>query len=321
MQTNTRTSLRGMYEKEDGVLAEYLDYCYIDRELGKRTAYNYYNGLRHLAKYLAHERNEMECTVEEVELASVTADKMLSITEQEFLAYINYVLYRKQERKGFVRMRISQIKGFYRWLCKRENVPVPKFVEEAERIRAIEVDSTIVTPSMEQDLYDYFSEHQSIEVCTRNTCILYLMLNCMLSLHDIISLNLSDINIDTIRIPLKNGEYREVTLDEEAKAYIDSYLLERSQPLTAENPFFVSSEKRGRLRPCSVQKMLRVSSRRAFSGKTISATDLQETAIVRSISKIGALKTFERVGIGTRRYFRTTYADNADELKGKLSKS
>lgn len=304
MDRETRKSLKNMYAKEDGVLSDYLDYCYCVRGLSKRTACNHYSSIRHFAKYIAHRRNRMECDVEEVELATVTKGKMLSVSEDEYEAYIRYVLYQKCESREYVRMRISYIRSFYRWLSETYQVDSPEFLLIGEKVKNTK--PTVfnnVSKNNEQKLLDYFGDKQSEETAMRNICIVYLIINKMVSLSEIVSLDISDINMKSISIKKRNGETRVIELDEEGKAIVDNYLGVRSQPLCDGDPFFVTQRKRGRMRPCSVQKMLRVASTRALGGNTLTVTDLVISGMQRNIEKDGEEETFKRSGIRTRRYF------------------
>ena len=72
-----------LYEKEPGVLSEYMDYLADNNIVSRQTAYNYYMQLRLLAKFLKHRRNNMDCLPFEVEMNSVSRDEMMAITEWE----------------------------------------------------------------------------------------------------------------------------------------------------------------------------------------------------------------------------------------------
>ena len=53
------------YEKEPGILSEYLDYLADNNIVSRQTAYNYYMLLRLLAKFLKHRRKNMDCQPDE----------------------------------------------------------------------------------------------------------------------------------------------------------------------------------------------------------------------------------------------------------------
>ena len=74
--------------KESGVLSEYLTYLQNVKRLSLNTSYGYYMMTRDLAKFLSHERHNMDCHPSEVVLSNVSTEDMQSITEDEWNSYL-----------------------------------------------------------------------------------------------------------------------------------------------------------------------------------------------------------------------------------------
>lgn len=308
-----RRSLRGMYAKEDGVIAEYMDELYLKRGLRKATAYNYYMCLRHWAKFLVKTNADLACEPEEVVLPALSAADVLRVEKKTFCSYLDYCLLTRQERRGYVNTRISVIRGFYRWLAGRESCEPPAFIEKAERLERSRVKTVYVTETMERKLYTFFQERQESELAARNRCIVYLMLHLPMTLKEIVELDLSDVNMESLRVRnTDTGAEREIATDDDAVAAINCYLAVRPQPRCDGNPFFVSNRLRGRMRPCTVEKMLRHAAKRALPGQYITLRDIQKTALRNMLNKKPADAVFGDSRIGTRRYFRRAYGTGAE---------
>jgi len=84
-----RKSLQGMYAKEEGVLAEFMDHMYRERMATRHTAYNYYMMLRTWAKFLVKRRSGLPCPVEDVFLPKVEPDMMYCATREDLRILIS----------------------------------------------------------------------------------------------------------------------------------------------------------------------------------------------------------------------------------------
>ena len=300
-----RRSLQEEYATEEGILAQYMDYIYCYEEHRKSTAYNYYATLRIMAKFLIRLRDSLPCEIVEVELPKFVPDTLfMSITADEFYSYLDYYRFEAKERSTSYATRISVVRGFYQWLFNDlHGKEVPYFILDTARpAYNPSTGVSLIYPGMEKKLYQYFLESQPEALAARNICILHLMLNYGLTLNDIINLELSDINVNSISVRT-GAKPREIRLQDDAVACINEYLSIRPQPKTAENPFFVADRKGGRLRPCSMQKMLRTSSARVFGGKTLTFRDVRATALRRMATRYSPESMFELSNIGTEFYF------------------
>ena len=141
-----------------------------------------------------------------------------------------------------------------------------------------------------------------------------------LGLNEICALDMEDINVDSITIS-KNGEKREIPLDDVSNDAINRYLAERKPPLDGSNALFVTSDtKRGRLRRGAIEKMLRKvveASGSTFADITI--RDMQNTAKQRFIEEHGADGAHKLTGIDSIWYFKSAYGQPAMQQVGSAS--
>ena len=193
--------LSDKHGKEPGVLVEYLDFLFTEEGLTAGTAYNYYMSLRYLAKFLKHRRKNMDCLPAEVIMKKVTDAEMLSITEEEWNAFLDHCLFVEFDASGAHAVRISIIRGFYRWLAAKHETEVPAFILNAKRPRAERHHFALISEKMEQALYESLTG----EFLMRNACIIRLCMRCGLGLSEICALDLEDIDLENIRVKNRDG--------------------------------------------------------------------------------------------------------------------
>ena len=185
------------YIKEPGVLASYLNHLVNESDVSASTAYNYYMNLRLLAQYLKHERKNMDCEPDEVVMANVSDDEMLSITEDEWDDFLDYCRFTRNESLGSCAVRISIVRGFYRWLCEVHATDVPVFIARAKRPQMVKAKESV---EVNEEQKDTIIEHLTGDFATRNVSIILLFLRCGLGLNEIVQLDMEDINLTSVRV-------------------------------------------------------------------------------------------------------------------------
>lgn len=295
--------MSALYEKEPGILSLYMDALCDELDRSRDTAYNYYMTLRSLAKFLKRVRNGLECMPDEVIMHGVTAEEMLAITKEEWFDYLDYYEHTCHEAKTSFAVRISVVRGFYRWLTKKYGQEPPPYIENTERPIVPRQPYTTVTEAMEAKIL----ENLNGEMLMRNACIIRIFLRCGLGLQEICALDMEDVELKALRVREINGESREVPIDDLVAKAIEQYIAVRNPPKTGGNPLFVSA-KNGRMRRGAVQKMIRKAVVRAgFAQNGIAIRDLQLTAKARLVAEFGVDKTVEITNIGTRDYVQRVF--------------
>lgn len=298
-----RNIMSDAYAKEPGILLPYLDYLFEVQELAKGTAYNYYMTVRTLAKFLKHRRGRLECEPDEVIMHSVKQAEMASITEDEWESYLDYYELKVKETKGSFAVRISVIRGFYRWLEQEHGEPMPAFIEAAARPMVRRQEFINLTEAQEEVL----CKHLRGEHLMRNACIIRMFIRCGLGLQEICELKLEDVELHQLTVSGPGGHRRVVPMDEVTKKAVDAYLAIRQPPVDGQNCFFVSSKKK-MMRRGAVEKMLRKAvslSGPALAGVTI--RDLQLTGKARLVSANGVDAAVPITNVDSLHYFRRAF--------------
>lgn len=296
-----------LYKKEPGVLSSYMDSLYDEQGKCRNTAYNYYMTVRSLAKFLKRERKGLACMPDEVIMHGVSAEEMLDITEREWFAYLDYYEHTCHEAKTSLAVRISVIRGFYRWLTASCGLDMLPHIENTARPVIARQKFTTVTEKMENKLL----RHMTGALIERNACIVRIFLRCGLGLQEICDLDMEDVELRALQVRDGNGGSRAVPTDELVIEAIDRYVSERIPPKFGGNPFFVSAEG-GRMRRGAVEKMLRKAVKQAgYEQVHISIRDLQMTAKARLVAKQGLDAAAPITNVTSYHYFRRVFSKYA----------
>lgn len=307
--------LSDSYGKEEGILKEYLDYLHIGAKLEPSTCYNYYMTLRSLAKFLKHMRNHMDCQPDEVIMANVIIEEMVSISQDEWWAYLDYVQFTECEAANSFAVRISIVRGFYEWLANDRGCQLVTYVVETKRPVTKRQPFIFVTDEMLQRICDQFYERDNYdkELTTRNICILKIALYCGLGLTELCELDLEDVDLNNICVRESADRSRNIPLPDWVADAIDAYIPDRIPPIDGSNAFFVSAAE-GRMHRGAIQKMLRKAVRNL--GRPISEItfrDIHLTAKERIVSENGVDTAMEYINVKSPRYCKSVFGRREDE--------
>src|SRR5699024_7494670 len=90
---------------------------------------------------------------------------------------------------------------------------------------------------------------------TRDYCILTLFLNCGLRISELVSLNLTDVRGDQLRVLGKGNKERMIFLNDACRAALDAWLAERSHLAAADKNALFLTRKHTRMTTDAVHYM------------------------------------------------------------------
>lgn len=242
------------------ILMEFLEYHSTVRGHSDKTVAGYYLDLKILFRFIKRRRHMVaaDTPFNEIDISDVDIDFIKSIRIEELYRYQSF----SPEMSGSNRSlsaasrcrRTSSVKSFYNYLtvkrhlldfniCQELDMPkrpnlLPRYLEEAECERLLSVcDGPFA-------LRDY--------------CILMLFMSCGMRVSELVSLNLSDIYDDHLRVIGKGNKERMIYFAQGCREAIDDYLAVRDpEKIVPEdkNALFISRDHR-RISVRGVQKML-----------------------------------------------------------------
>lgn len=242
------------------ILMEFLEYHSTVRGHSDRTVAGYYTDLKILFRFLKRRRSLVPKTLpfNEIDITDVDLDFIKSIRIEELYRYQSFSP--EQLSSGHALSaasrcrRTSSVKSFFQYLttkrhlldyniCQELDMPkrqasLPRYLEEAECLRLLDACEG--------------------PFAARDYCILMLFLSCGLRVSELVSLNVTDIYEDHLRVLGKGNKERVVFFAEGCREAIDDYLTERElDSIVPEdrNALFISRNHR-RISVRGVQKMV-----------------------------------------------------------------
>ncbi len=207
---------------------EFISYMLAVKGCSKLTADGYVRDLRLLFEYLAATKKE------NISPSDIKNDYDLSFIDDNFLSKISiadiyaFLAYCTSERSNNLSTRnrkASSIRGFFKYIA-----------DNMKYIPSNPV-SHLQLPSDKKKLPRYLTLEQSVallnavegENAARDYCILTIFLNCGLRLAELVSLNLSDINLEecTMKVIGKGNKQRMLYLNGACVSAIRSYMAVR----------------------------------------------------------------------------------------------
>ena len=242
------------------ILMEFLEYHSTVRGHSDKTVAGYYLDLKILFRFIKRRRHLVpaETPFNEIDISDVDIDFIKSIRIEELYRYQSF----SPEMSGSNRSlsaasrcrRTSSVKSFYNYLtvkrhlldfniCQELDMPkrpnlLPRYLEEAECERLLSVCDG--------------------PFAIRDYCILMLFMSCGMRVSELVSLNVSDIYDDHLRVVGKGNKERMIYFAQGCREAIDDYLAVREpENIVPEdrNALFISRDHR-RISVRGVQKMV-----------------------------------------------------------------
>ena len=225
------------------ILREFLSYHEIIKAHSKGTVDEYFLDLRNFFRYLKKTRNpdQYQGGLEEIGIEDVDLDFVSAVTMSEVYGYMLYLSRDRARRQNSVRTeyglnatsrarKLMAIRSFYNYLTAKTHQLKENPVRDMD------------APKRKKTLPEYLTLEESIcllesvegKYQERDYCILTLFLNCGLRISELISLNLSDIQGETLRVVGKGNKTRILYLNEACQDALKAYLAVR-RPVSGKN--------------------------------------------------------------------------------------
>ena len=158
--------------------------------------------------------------------------------------------------------KVSAIRAFFRYLTDKKHV--------------LEVNpvSNLESPTIRKSLPVYLTADDSVrlleavqgEYAERDYCILTLFLNCGLRVSELVGLNLSDFQGDTVRVLGKGNKERTVYLNDACRLALENYLPKRLTPHDRDKNALFISRNRNRINVQTVKWLVKKAPRSGGAG-------------------------------------------------------
>lgn len=248
------------------ILRGFLTYHETIKGHSKATVDEYYLDLRTFFRFLKLHRGMVprsteleEISIQEIDLAFVS-----KVTLTEVYEYLTYL---SRDRAKHAKSRatayglsassrarkIATIRSYYKYLTVKEKLLAENPIQDLD------------SPKVPKTLPRYLSLEESVRLLQavdgknreRDYCILCIFLNCGLRISEIVSLNLSSIAADHLRVMGKGSKERMVYLNDATASAINDYLQVRKHIAAIDKNAFFLSNRRTRISREAVHAMVK----------------------------------------------------------------
>ena len=233
------------------ILLEFLSYHETVKAHSKRTVDEYYLDLRNFFRYLKQLRDPAlkSYALDEIDIRDIDVAFLANVTLTDIYSYLTYlsrdrILHQNSKNSDYGlsaasrARKIATIRSFYNYLTNKRHLLRENPVKDID------------SPKLKKSLPKYLTLDESLQLLDsvdgnnqeRDYCILTLFLNCGLRISELVGLNISDMQGETLRVLGKGGKTRIIYLNDACQRAISQYLAVR-RPITGRdsNALFLSS--------------------------------------------------------------------------------
>ncbi len=216
------------------IVMEFLEYHSTVRGHSDRTVMAYYLDLKILLRFLKRRRRLVDPATpfDEIDVTDVDLDFIKAIRIEELYRYQSFSPESSQSLSAASRCRrTSTVKSFFNYLTTKRHLLDKNICQELDM------------PKRQASLPRYLEEAECerlLNACDgpyglRDYAILMLFLSCGLRVSELVSLNLTDVYEDHVRVLGKGNKERVVYFGEGCREALDDYLMVRNVDKVREN--------------------------------------------------------------------------------------
>ncbi|ADL51381.1 tyrosine recombinase XerC [Clostridium cellulovorans] len=251
------------------LVEQYLGYLSIIKNRSENTILEYRIDLLMFFSYILKSRS---ITVADSNFAQIDLEFIKSINLNDMYSFISYCQKTLNSSAGTRARKIVSIRQFWKYLKTKAHVIDNNIAEELE------------TPKLPKRIPKYLNLEKSFRLLMeckksiRDHCIITIFLNCALRLSELASLNIDQVNNDTLSVVGKGNKERKIFLTPAAKKAINNWLHIRNSINVDTNALFISRNS-NRITTRAIQNIIKkyvLSS--GLDSKSISTHKLRHTA-------------------------------------------
>ena len=207
------------------ILASYLRNLRVVKNRSSKTVYEYAVNLRMFSRFLAGGKrmNITDVVLSQIDISHLDEAFYDAVTLDDAYTFLAYCADQRQMKEAARCRMVSAIRSFYKYLYISNKLTHDNIMQLLE------------SPKKKKTLPKYLTLEQSVDLLSavdgknraRDYCILVLFLNCGLRLSELVGLNCTDIQEDTIRVTGKGNKERILYLNDACRAALHVYMQQR----------------------------------------------------------------------------------------------
>lgn len=279
------------------ILRDFLNYHETIKGQSQLTISEYHLDLRMFLRFMKLMRCDMpiQTKLDDIPIDDIDINFIQRITTSDVFDFLSYLASERSDSgiNAVSRARkLSSIKSFFKYLTVRTKQLQENPVAELEY------------PKLRKSLPRYLKIDQAAALLSsvsgpnqkRDYAILMLFLNCGIRRSELVSLNLTDVYEDRIRVIGKGNKERTVYFGSACRKALDIYLLERNKKVLSDNKALFGSRDGNRISVTAVHRLVKKHLLAAGLDATqFSAHKLRHTAATMMLSGGVDVKTVQEV--------------------------
>ena len=202
-------------------LRDFLTYLEVIKGKSTNTVNAYYYDLRLFYRYVKIKNSSNKITFDEIdnlEISDVPFDSIKKVRLTDLYDFMNYVNRSRANSSSARARKVSCLKTYFKYLTNKAEL--------------IDIDPTVEldAPKISKKLPRYLDLDSSVKLLNaaeklnpRDFCILTILLNCGLRVSELVGINLTDIQENTLRVTGKGDKERQVYLNDACISAIEDY--------------------------------------------------------------------------------------------------
>ena len=287
------------------LLRDFLVYHETIQGHSRRTVDEYYLDLRNFFRYIKilKGRAPRSTELDQIDIGDLDLDLARSVTISDVYSYMSYLSRDRAKHAnspgtGYglepsARARkIAAIRSFYKYLTNKAKLLSENPMQDLD------------SPRLKKSLPRYLDLDESLHLLesvdgpnqARDYCILTLFLNCGLRISELVSLNLTDVRGDQLRVLGKGNKERMIFLNDACKAALEAWLAERSHQAAADKNALFLTRKHTRMTTDAVHYMVKQRLKKAgLDASLYSSHKLRHTAATLMLQNGVDVRTLQEV--------------------------
>ena len=279
------------------ILRDFLNYHETIKGQSQLTISEYHLDLRMFLRFMKLMRCDMpiQTKLDDIPINDIDINFIQRITTSDVFDFLAYLASERSDSgiNAVSRARkLSSIKSFFKYLTVRTKQLPENPVAELEY------------PKLRKSLPRYLKMDQAAALLSsvsgpnqkRDYAILMLFLNCGIRRSELVSLNLTDVYEDRIRVVGKGNKERMVYFGSACRKALDIYLIERNKKVLSDNKALFGSRDGNRISVTAVHRLVKKHLLAAGLDATqFSAHKLRHTAATMMLSGGVDVKTVQEV--------------------------
>lgn len=276
------------------LIRDFLTYHRTIQGHSLKTVDEYYLDLRTFFRFIKVEKGRVPRTTElsEISISDVDLDLVRSVTLADVYSFMDY-LDRDRSLSAPARARkIATIRSFYKYLTSKAKLLTENPMQDLD------------SPRIKKALPRYLELDECIQLLesvdepnrARDYCILTLFLNCGMRISELVSLNLTDVRENQLRVLGKGNKERVLFLNEACRQALDDWLEERSRCAAADPNALFITRKHTRMTKDAVHYMVKQRLKKAgLDSSLYSSHKLRHTAATLMLQNGVDVRTLQEV--------------------------